>query len=81
MEIIDIRILRGPNYWSNYRNKLIYMKLDLGSVADVPSNEIPGFPERIEKFMPSLISHRCSEENEGGFFYRVRRGTLLGHVI
>ena len=81
MEIIDIRILRGPNYWSNYRNKLIYMKLDLGSVADVPSNEIPGFPERLEKFMPSLITHRCSEENVGGFFYRVRRGTLLGHVI
>lgn len=81
MDIIDLRILRGPNYWSNYRKKLIYMKLDLGSVADTPTNEIPGFAERLEKIIPSLFSHRCSESNEGGFFYRVRRGTLLGHVI
>jgi cyanophycin synthetase len=81
MDIIEIRILRGPNYWSNYRKKLIYMKLDLGKAAETPTNEIPGFPERLEKMMPSLISHRCSERNKGGFFYCVRNGTLLGHVI
>jgi len=57
------------------------MKLDLGNAADTASNEIPGFPERLEKLMPSLISHRCSEQNEGGFFYRLREGTFLGHVI
>lgn len=57
------------------------MRLNLGNAADTPTNEIPGFPERLEKMMPSLISHRCSERNEGGFFYRVRNGTLLGHVI
>ena len=81
MDIIDIRILRGPNYWSNYRKKLIHMKLDLGKASDTQTNEIPGFPERLEKLMPSLISHRCSEQNEGGFFYRLRKGTMLGHVI
>ncbi|MBK9332414.1 MAG: cyanophycin synthetase [Ignavibacteria bacterium] len=81
MDIIDIRILRGPNYWSNYRKKLIHMRLDLGNSAETSSNEIPGFPERLEKFMPSLNSHRCSEQDEGGFFHRVRTGTLLGHVI
>lgn len=81
MDIIDIRILRGPNYWSNYRKKLIQMKLNLGNAADILTNEMPGFPERLEKMMPSLNSHRCSESNEGGFFYCVRTGTMLGHVI
>ncbi len=30
MEILKIRVMRGPNVWSVYRKKLIYMKLDLG---------------------------------------------------
>jgi cyanophycin synthetase len=29
MKIIEIKVLRGPNYWSVRRNKLIQMKLDL----------------------------------------------------
>jgi len=30
MEILEIKIMRGPNYWSGYRKKLIVMKLDVG---------------------------------------------------
>ncbi len=63
MDIIDIRILRGPNYWSNYRKKLIQMKLNLGNAADILTNEMPGFPELLEKMMPSLNSHRCSDSD------------------
>src|SRR5690606_10158832 len=43
--------------------------------------KIPGFRERIERLMPSLYSHRCSEGHEGGFFERVEHGTWMGHVI
>ena len=30
---------------------------------------------------PTMISHRCSEGIEGGFFKRVEEGTWMGHVI
>jgi cyanophycin synthetase len=81
MKILDIKVLRGPNYWSNYRTKLIVMKLDLEESEDYPTNKIDGFADRIEELMPSLYEHRCTEKKPGGFFERVRRGTWLGHVI
>jgi len=81
MKIIEIKILRGPNYWSNYRNKLIAMKLDLEELEKRPTNSIDGFSERIEKLLPSMFQHRCSRGKEGGFFERVKEGTWMGHVI
>jgi cyanophycin synthetase len=81
MKIIEIKILRGPNYWSNYRNKLIAMKLDLEELEERPTNKIDGFSERIEKLIPSMFQHRCSRGHEGGFFERVKEGTWMGHVI
>lgn len=81
MEIIQIKVLRGPNYWSGYRKKLIVMKLDLGKLEELPTNLIDGFGESLEGVLPSLKSHRCSEGVEGGFFQRVKEGTWLGHVI
>ena len=81
MKIIETKILRGPNYWSNFRNKLIAMKLDLEELEQRPTNSINGFSERIEKLLPSMIKHRCSRGHEGGFFERVKEGTWMGHVI
>lgn len=81
MKIIETKALRGPNYWSNYRKKLIVMKLDLEELEQSPTNKIPGFLERLEKIMPSLHSHRCSYNHAGGFFERVKEGTWMGHVI
>jgi len=81
MKILDIKVMRGANYWSNYRKQLIVMKLDIGELENSPTNKIPGFAERIEKLIPTMYSHRCSENHEGGFFQRVRIGTWMGHVI
>jgi cyanophycin synthetase len=81
MKIVEIKTLRGPNYWSNYRKKLIVMKLDLEDLEELPTNKIKGFGERLEKVLPSMIKHRCSKDHEGGFFERVREGTWMGHVI
>jgi cyanophycin synthetase len=81
MKIVEIKTLRGPNYWSNFRKKLIVMKLDLEELEELPSNKIPGFSERIEKMFPSMFSHRCSKDYFGGFFERVKEGTWMGHVI
>ncbi|KFC20209.1 cyanophycin synthetase [Chryseobacterium sp. FH1] len=81
MKIEKIQVLRGPNIWSITRKKLIQMRLDLEETEHFPTNKIDGFRERIEKLLPSLISHRCSEGCEGGFFKRVEMGTWMGHVI
>lgn len=81
MKIIEIKTLRGPNYWSNYRKKLIVMKLDLEEMEERPTNEIEGFGDRLRAAFPSMKSHRCSKNHEGGFFERVDEGTWMGHVI
>jgi cyanophycin synthetase len=81
MKIIEIRAMRGPNYWSIRRHKLIVMKLDIQELEQLPTNKIDGFADRLEAMFPSMYEHRCSEEKAGGFFYRVRRGTWMGHVI
>ncbi|HEX8563423.1 MAG TPA: cyanophycin synthetase [Flavobacterium sp.] len=81
MKILKIQVLRGPNVWSNYRKKLIQMRLDLEDLEAFPTDKIEGFRERIEQLLPSLVEHKCSEGKRGGFFYRVERGTWMGHVI
>jgi cyanophycin synthetase len=81
MNILEIKVLRGPNYWSVRRTKLIQMKLDLEEKENMPTNKIPGFRERLEKMLPTLYSHRCSVGKPGGFFQRVDEGTWMGHVI
>lgn len=81
MEIREINAMRGPNYWSVRRHKLIVMVLDLQEMEEKPSNKIEGYSDRLKKMFPSMYSHRCSEGCEGGFFMRVERGTWMGHIV
>lgn len=73
--------MRGPNYWSIRRHKLIVMRLDIEELEEKPTNLLEGFSERLEKMFPSMYEHRCSEGVAGGFFSRVKNGTWMGHVI
>ncbi len=81
MRILKIQTLRGPNYWSIRRHKLIVMRLDLENLAETPSNEIPGFYEGLVEALPSLEGHYCSPGCRGGFLLRVREGTMMGHIV
>jgi cyanophycin synthetase len=81
MRILKIQPLRGPNYWSIRRQKLVVMRLDLEELAEKPSNEIPGFYEGLINTLPSLEDHFCSPGVPGGFLSRVRKGTMMGHII
>ncbi|MBK9421462.1 MAG: cyanophycin synthetase [Flavobacteriales bacterium] len=81
MRILELKAMRGPNYWSIKRHKLVVMRLDIEELEERPTDKIPGFLERLKALLPSMYSHRCSEEHEGGFFERVERGTWMGHVI
>ena len=81
MLIREINAMRGPNYWSIRRHKLIVMVLDLEDLEERPTNSIEGFLDRLTTRFPTMYSHRCSEGTEGGFFSRVKEGTWMGHVI
>ncbi len=81
MRILKTQTLRGPNYWSIRRNKLIAMVLDLEDLIEKPSNEISGFYNGLVEILPSLIEHYCSRGYRGGFLERVSEGTLMGHIV
>ena len=79
MKILELRALRGPNYYSRYLS--IHMRLDIEELEDSPTDTVPGFLERLHTVMPSLYEHRCSVGERGGFLQRVERGTWAGHVV
>jgi cyanophycin synthetase len=81
MKILEIRTLRGANYWSGYWKKLIIMRLDIGEFEEKPTNKIKGFHKNMAAAIPTLSSHGCSYQEEGGFLRRVKEGTWAGHVI
>lgn len=81
MKILQTRTLRGPNYWSIRRHKLIVVRLDLEDLADRPSDTLPGFYDGLVQVLPSLEEHHCSPGYRGGFLSRVRKGTMMGHVV
>lgn len=79
IEILDVLSLRGPNMWT-YR-PVLEAWIDIGDLEDSPSNTIPGFYERLSSWLPSLIEHRCSYGERGGFLRRVQEGTWPGHIL
>lgn len=81
MNILETRTLRGPNYWSGYWKKLIILRLDIGKYEKKPTNKIKGFKDRLVELMPTLYTHGCSYQEDGGFLRRVDEGTWAGHVI
>ncbi|NJN30150.1 MAG: cyanophycin synthetase [Synechococcales cyanobacterium RM1_1_8] len=81
MKILKTQTLRGPNYWSIRRSKLILLRLDLEALAESPSNEIEGFYEGLVEALPSLVEHHCSPGCRGGFLSRVEEGTMMGHIL
>jgi cyanophycin synthetase len=81
MEIRSINAMRGPNYWSIRRHKLIVMVLDLQDMEEKPSNKVDGFYQRLKAMFPGMYEHRCSVGEPGGFFQRVEEGTWMGHII
>ncbi len=81
MKILKVQTLRGPNFWSIRRDKLIVMRLDLADLADRPTHVLPGFYDGLIQALPSLVEHHCSPGCRGGFLSRVQEGTMMGHVI
>src|SRR5262249_47645511 len=79
MEFRKILTLRGSNYWASF--PVLEAWVDLGELKDSPSNELPGFNERLMAWLPSMIEHRCTIGEQGGFFERLRQGTYQAHIL
>ncbi len=79
MEFRKVLALRGPNIWANF--PVLEAWVDLGELKDKASNEIAGFNERLMAWLPTLIEHRCSIGERGGFFQRLRNGTYPAHIL
>lgn len=79
LDIRETHLLRGPNIWANY--PVLEAWVDLGSLKDASSEEIPGFNERLKSWLPGMIEHRCSVGERGGFFQRLDRGTYPAHIL
>lgn len=79
IEFLNVLHLRGPNIWT-YRS-VLEAWVDIHDLEDCPSNVIPGFYERLTAMLPSLVEHRCSIGERGGFLKRLRDGTWPGHIL
>ena len=79
MHIRKVLSLRGPNIWANF--PCLEAWVDLGEYKDISSEMMPGFTDRLMGYLPSLIEHRCSVGERGGFLQRLQRGTYLAHIL
>ena len=69
MQILEIRVLREPNYWSGYRKELIDMRLDLG---------------HYERFL-NIFTSQANNVTTGRIYQTVinkeREGAYLGKTV
>lgn len=79
IEFLNFIALRGPNLWT-YR-PVMEAWVDIGVLEDSPSNTLPGFNERLTALLPTLIEHRCSYGEHGGFLKRLEDGTWPAHIL
>jgi len=79
LEIVRLRVLRGPNYWR--LAPVIACDLRLGDLEKVNTADVPGFTDRLIAAIPSLREHPCSREKPGGLIERLVEGTSWPHVL
>ena len=75
----DIISLRGPSIWTY--PPVLEIWIDIGELEDLPSDKIPGLYERLTAWLPTLVDHRCSYDEHGGFLRRLQEGTWAGHIL
>lgn len=81
MELLERRVYRGPSLYAHF--PVMRLTVDLGVLEQWPSAKIPGFNDGLLAAVPSLRTHTCSYDAEGGFVRRLVEdgGTWLGHVL
>jgi cyanophycin synthetase len=49
MKILELKVMKGPNYWSDIHHKIVVLKLDLEELGRETTNRMPGFNERLRE--------------------------------
>jgi cyanophycin synthetase len=57
------------------------MIVDIGKYADISTDKIPGFNEKLLEIFPGLKTNCCSLGYAGGFVDRLREGTYPAHIL
>ncbi|QHL86168.1 cyanophycin synthetase [Nibribacter ruber] len=82
MKIAEMRIMRGPNFWSVKHPKIVVLKLDMEDLDGVLTTHLDGFARRLEQMFPGMVEHRSTEGQEGGYLRRVHEeGVPLSNVV
>lgn len=79
LQIRDFTIFRGRNIYSH--RPVMKMIVDIGKYAEIPTNRIDGFNEKLLRAFPGLKTNCCGLGYEGGFVERLKTGTYLAHVL
>jgi len=81
MKILSRNVYVGPNIYANF--PVIRFHIDIGELENWPSVKLgTEFIEGLIAALPSLQSHGCSYQEEGGFIRRLKEdeGTWIGHI-
>src|SRR3954464_13501795 len=78
VRIREVRALRRHNLYAYM--PVLRAVMDIGAYDGRPSNDFPGFVDRLTDWLPGLQQHECSVGRPGGFIERLRRGTYLAHI-
>jgi cyanophycin synthetase len=81
MEILELRVLKGPNYWSTAKKKLIQLLLDPEELRFRFINEIPGFYEHFKKMSFSFDGNEGCDDVTRNLGLQLKEGISLCHVV
>jgi cyanophycin synthetase len=79
IRMTGLHATRGANYWS--RRPVTRMDITIGAYEDISSAQVAGVTAALVAALPSLVEHRCSIGERGGFITRLRRGTYVPHIV
>ena len=81
IKIVKKWFLDGPN--QHHRKPVLRVLVDLGNLDYIKTSQISSLNEKLIKYFPEIKDHSCagSVRKKGGFLYRLKKGTLSGHVL
>jgi cyanophycin synthetase len=79
MRIEMVRALPGPNV--HLHQPVLHARIELEDLAEVDSDKVSGFTDRLLALLPGLSEHHCGLGYPGGFVERLHGGTYFGHIV
>ena len=55
MKILEIKVMKGPNYWSTKRHKLIVMLLDLEELEEKPKPQKKSRKDEVQMHGATVV--------------------------